>query len=183
MTDPAVESISTYLERVKLFFVANNVEDARISAVLLSLLGGKVYGTQRNLLSPEQPAVKSYDKLKTVLKAHYEPKPIIIAKRLHFHKCNQNPTESIAEFVVELKRLAATCEFGQYLNDALRDHLSVGCYMKECRNVCCQNLILHSEELLKLLRALQPLRRTSRISEEKNYYNGKGFFCCYTKRY
>ena len=66
--------------------------------MLLSLLGGKVYGTLRNLLSPEQPAGKSYDELKTVLKAHYEPK-----------------------FVAELKRLAATCEFGQYLNDALRD--------------------------------------------------------------
>ena len=66
--DPIVESISTYLERVQLFFVANNVEDARKSAVLLSLLGGKVYGTLRNILSPEQPAVKSYDELKAVLK-------------------------------------------------------------------------------------------------------------------
>ena len=109
--DPVVESISTYMERVQLFFVANYV-DARKSAVLLSLLGGKVYGTLYNLLSPEQPAGKSNDELKTVLKAHYEPKSIIIAERFHFHKRNQNPTESIAEFVVELKRLAATCEFG-----------------------------------------------------------------------
>ena len=152
--DPVVESISTHLEGVQLFSVANNMEDARKSAVLLSLLGGKVYGTLRNLLSPDQPAGKPYDKLKTVLKAHYEPKPIIIAERFHFHKHNQNPTESIAEFVAKPKRLAATCEFGQYLNNALRDRLSAGCYTKECRNVCCQNLILHSEELLKLLRAL-----------------------------
>ena len=76
-SDPIVESISTYLERVQLFFVANNVEDARKSAVLLSLLGGKAL---RNILSPEQPAVKSYDELKAVLKPHYEPKPIIIAE-------------------------------------------------------------------------------------------------------
>ena len=32
----------------------------------------------------------------------------------------------IAEFVAELKRLAATCEFGQYLNDALRDRFVCG---------------------------------------------------------
>ena len=124
--DPVVESVSTYLERVQLFFVANNVEDARKSAVLLNLLGGKVYGTLRNILSPEQPAVKSYDELKAVLKAHYELKSIIIAERFHFHKRNQNPTESIAEFVAKLKRLAATCEFGQYLNDALRDRFVCG---------------------------------------------------------
>ena len=124
--DPVVESISTYLERVQLFFVANNVEDARKSAVLLSLLGGKVYGTLRNLLSPKQPAGKSYDELKTVLKAHYEPKPIIIAEQFHFHKHIQNPTESIAEFVAELNRLAATCEFGRYLNNALRDRFVCG---------------------------------------------------------
>ena len=101
--DPIVESVSTYLERVQLFIRC------------------KVYETLCNILSPEQPAGKSYDELKTVLKAHYEPKPIIIAKRFHFLKRYQNPTESIAEFVAELKRLAATCEFGQYLNDALRD--------------------------------------------------------------
>ena len=70
------------------------VEDARKSAVLLSLLGGKVYGTLRNLLSPEQPSEKSYVELKTVLKAQYEPKPIIKAEHFHFHTRNQNPTDS-----------------------------------------------------------------------------------------
>ena len=82
--DPIVESISTYLERVQLF------------------IRGKLYGKLCNILSLEQPAGKSYDELKTVLKAHYELKPILIAERFNLHKRNQNPTESIAEFVAEL---------------------------------------------------------------------------------
>ena len=32
----------------------------------------------------------------------------------------------MAEFVVELGRLSTHCEFGAYLNDALRDHLVCG---------------------------------------------------------
>ena len=144
------------MEKVQLFFVANYVEDARKSAVLLSLLGGKVYGTLYNLLSPEQPARKSNDELKTVLKAHYEPKPIIIVERFHFH--NQNPTESIAEFVAELKRVAATCEFGHYLNDAFRDRFVCG--------------LLH-----------EGMQKHPGFQKKRNYYSGKGFFCCYTKRY
>ena len=117
--DPVVEFISIYLERVQLCFVASNMEDGRKSAVLLSLLGGKVYGTLYVIShSREQPSGKSCDELKTVVKAHYEPKLIIIEEHFHFHKRNQKA--SIAEFVAKLKRLEATSEFGQYLNNAFR---------------------------------------------------------------
>ena len=54
------------------------------------------------------------------------PKPILIAERFKFHRQNQHESETVAQFVVELKRLALKCEFETFLEDALRDRLLCG---------------------------------------------------------
>ena len=124
--NPDLGTMTAYLERVDLFFVANNVPDDRKAAVLLSVIGGTIYGRLCNLLSPDKPSDKSYEQLKTTFIEHYEQKPITIAERFHFHKRYQQPTKAIAEFVAELKRLARTCEFGDFLDQALRDQFVCG---------------------------------------------------------
>jgi len=42
-----------------------------------------------------------------------------------FYKCNQLPTETVAEYLAELRRLA-TCEFAAFLNEALCDRFVCG---------------------------------------------------------
>ena len=55
------ESISAYLERVQLYFVANDVANEKKVAVLLSVIGSKAYVLLRSLLHPEAPKVKTFD--------------------------------------------------------------------------------------------------------------------------
>ena len=62
----------------------------------------------------------------TILKSHFEPKPLLIAERFHFHRRDQAAGETIAEYVAELRRLSTHCDFGDTLNDALRDRLVCG---------------------------------------------------------
>lgn len=57
---------------------------------------------------------------------HFTPKPIVIAERYKFHKCNQEDGHSIREFPCKLQKLAETCEFGGYRDEALRDKLACG---------------------------------------------------------
>ena len=66
------------------------------------------------------------EQLTAVLKQHYEPKCLVIARRFYFHRRDQDTNESIAEYVAELRKLAAPCEFGDYLNEALRDRFVCG---------------------------------------------------------
>ena len=68
---------------------------------------------------PVKPKDKSFEDLSQVLQRHFEPKPLIIAERFHFHRRNQAAGETIAEYVAELQRLAAHCDFGDYLEEAL----------------------------------------------------------------
>ena len=50
----------------------------------------------------------------------------MIAERFHFNQRIQSGGESVSEYVAELKRLATNCDFGQRLEEALRDRLVCG---------------------------------------------------------
>ena len=47
---PDVESFSSYVERVQLFFTANDIADDKRVAVLLSVVGSKTYSLLRSWL-------------------------------------------------------------------------------------------------------------------------------------
>ena len=69
------ELVSAYLERVQLYFVANDVADEKKVALLLSMIGSKTYALLRSLLHPEALKEKSFDQLAKTLREHLEPKP------------------------------------------------------------------------------------------------------------
>ena len=79
--DADAESVTAYLERVELFMDANEVTADKRVAVLLSVIGSKVYGLLRNLMEPEKPSNQTFDVLVNALKSHYDPKPVVIAER------------------------------------------------------------------------------------------------------
>lgn len=68
----------------------------------------------------------SYKQLTEALLAHYQPKPLVIAERFRFQKRNQNEGESVSDYVVALRQLSKHCEYGDHLNEALRDCLVSG---------------------------------------------------------
>ena len=108
---------------MNIFFTVNYTKADKGAAVFLNFIGGRAYELLRSLLTPTLP---KYDELVALLKEHYEPKPLVITERFHFHRRNQRQGESIAEYVAELRRLATHCEFKTYLNEALRDRLVWG---------------------------------------------------------
>ena len=61
-----------------------------------------------------------------LLKDHFEPKRLTIAERFTFHRLNKRPGESIAKYDTTLRKLAVTCEFEAYLEEALRDRFICG---------------------------------------------------------
>ena len=120
------ESIGAYLERVELFFQANDIADGKKVAVFLSVIGGKTYTLLCNLLSPTKPQEKSFDFLAEELKKHFEPKKVVIAERFRFHRRDQAVGEEISDYVAELRKLTKDCEFEGYLEEALRDRFVCG---------------------------------------------------------
>ena len=89
--DPETENISTYLEGIKLYFEANNIVDEKKVPVLLTVIGPRNYGITRSLVAPTRPKDKTYVQLETALKAHFQPKPLVIAEHSRFYQRNQGP--------------------------------------------------------------------------------------------
>ena len=49
-----------------------------------------------------------------------------MAEGFKFRRRNQHEGKSIAQFVVELKRLSLKCEFGMFLEEVMHDRLVCG---------------------------------------------------------
>ena len=160
------ESIAAYLERVELFFTANEVADGKRVPVFLNRIGGKTNSLLRNLLAPEKPSTKTMAQLSTALRQYFEPKKLVIAERFHFHKRSQAVGETLTEYVAELRRLSTDCEFGAYLNEALRDRFVCG-----LKSESIQRKLL-SESALTFARALEIARGME--AAEKNTQQLKG---------
>ena len=122
------DDFDCYIERMEQYFVANAVPEDKQVAAFLTVIGVPAYELLRNLILPETPKDKTLAELKTVLRSHLKPKPLTIAERFKFHKRSQREMETVAEYVVALKELSTHCEFGNFLNDALRDRLVCGLY-------------------------------------------------------
>ena len=117
---PGSQRLLVYLERVELYVVVNNVPEDKKVPLFFTLIGGNLYWLLHNLMAPDSPPGKSYSKIVEKLKAHFEPIPMnILTHRYTFHQKSQGPTELIADYTVELQRLATHCEFGEFLNQAL----------------------------------------------------------------
>ena len=131
--DENIEKFADYAGRYEAFMVANEIAEDRQVHVFLAVVGPQAYKLLKNLCDPDNPNSKSYEELKQILQAHYEPAPIVIAERHKFWTASQEENESVSDFVVRLKKLASTCSFGAFLEEALRDRLVSGLHPKMSR--------------------------------------------------
>jgi len=136
------------LQRVQHYFDAHKLDELRIHA-FLSVIGSKTYSLLRNQVSPDKPGDKSLQELFAVLRKYFEPKKALIAARFRFFRRQQEVGETVAEYAAELQRLATHCDYGAFLEQALRDRLVCG-----LRNEAAQKHLL-SKANLTLEKALE----------------------------
>ena len=116
---------------------------------LLTVIGARHFSLLKDLFLPEDVKAKSFEQISKVLVEHFEPKPLVIAERFRFYRRTQEEEESVTEFMAHLRRLATHCQFGAFLEEALRDRLVCG-----LRNHCIQRRLL-SESNLSLQKAVE----------------------------
>ncbi|KAI8126618.1 hypothetical protein CVS40_3408 [Lucilia cuprina] len=83
--------------------------------------------------SPKEPKAVPLEEIIATLKTHYVPNINETAERYKFYTRNQKEGEPLGEYIVELKSLASSCNFGTFLSEALRDRLVCGVIDKKLR--------------------------------------------------
>ena len=131
--DENTKKFADYTGRYKAFMVANEIAEERQVHVFLAVVGPQAYKLLKNLCDLDNPNSTSYKELEQILQAHYEPAPIVIAERHKFWTASQEENESVSDFVVRLKKLASTCSFGAFLEEALRNRLVSGLHSEMSR--------------------------------------------------
>uniref|UniRef100_A0AAQ4P6G0 CCHC-type domain-containing protein n=1 Tax=Gasterosteus aculeatus aculeatus TaxID=481459 RepID=A0AAQ4P6G0_GASAC len=76
-------------------------------------------------------------------------RPLVIAERFRYRKCVQKSGQTVAEYAAELHQLAAKCDFGDRLDEALRDG-----FVGRVSSEACQRKLL-SEDRLTFARAVE----------------------------
>ena len=152
---PEEERFTVYLERVTIFFAVNDIPAEKKVPLLLNAIGGKTYGVLRNLMAPDNPINKTFEEITGKLTEHFDPKPLIVMERYYFHKRDQAAEESVAEYMAELRRLAAKCQFETHLEDALRDRLVCGLRNEHMQRGLLTEADLNLEKAIKRATAME----------------------------
>ncbi|XP_072934962.1 uncharacterized protein [Epargyreus clarus] len=125
---------SLYVRRVEQFILLNDIKDSHKVATLVTLVGDRTYNLMCDLCAPNNPEDKSFKELVEIVKRHLEPQRSKYAEREIFRQHKQNAGESIGDFLQHLKHLAATCNFGQYLEENLCEQFVTGLCSTEIKS-------------------------------------------------
>ena len=116
-----------YIERLENYFVAHEISDAaKQRATFISQCGAAIYKLVRSFVAPQKPNEVEYPTLVKRINKHFVPKPSVIVQRFKFNTCVRQAGESVSTFVAHLHALSEHCEFGDTLEDMLRDRLVCG---------------------------------------------------------
>ena len=137
--EPSTESLNTYLDKINEYFVANSIgvpakntdaicqaADRQKVAALNSIIGKAAYSVLSDLTKPNKPSTKTFDELCALLHNHYQPKAKEVAETLKFHGCMQLENETVNTYTARLRSMANKCNFGRFLNHALREQFVSG---------------------------------------------------------
>ena len=121
-----VEDWLQYVERMEFYFVANGVTGDAKKAAFLSAIGPSTYKLLQSLIAPTTVQDEGLAGLITALRNHFEPQQSAIVQRAKFYGHSREKVETVAQYLSELRAIAALCNFGDKLDDMLRDRLVCG---------------------------------------------------------
>ena len=154
--DEKTDSWSNYIDRLEQFFIANEIEsEQKQKAILLSSVGPRTYKLICNLTQPDKPSTKNFHTIVELVREHHSPRPSIIVQRFKFNTYMRQPQQSIRNYVAELKKLSEFCNFGNNLDEMLRDRLVCGVNDKNIQTKLLAEKNLTFSTALEIAQALE----------------------------
>ncbi|XP_034237440.1 uncharacterized protein LOC117642911 [Thrips palmi] len=110
------------------------------------------------------------------LKERFESPQLVPVMRMEFNGRTQKPNESIHEYIASLQDLASKCNFGNNLNEMLRDQLVRGIRSDECRRKLlaevdlefanAKNIAIQDESIRRQSQALANAVHVGRVNSQ-----------------
>lgn len=94
--------------------------------LLLAYVGSEALAAVRHHFYPDDVNTKTYNEVKTALENMYKPSLTIFAARMAFEKASRSESETMVQFANRLRQLSAVCNYGNHLDERLRDRFAAG---------------------------------------------------------
>ncbi|CAH8457924.1 unnamed protein product [Schistosoma rodhaini] len=121
------EACEDYLERFEIWSMTKkDMKGDKIVAHFLTFIGQEAYSLLKTLAYPDKPISLPYTTLKELLLNHVKCTSFECRERAKFHKMIRQDNQKVKDFILELQRQAAKCNFGDQLHVQLRDRLIAG---------------------------------------------------------
>ncbi len=161
--DPSEEDWPRYVSRFEQFLLVNDVTAAKKKvALLVTTMGPKTYRLLEGLVLPRKPTELTLDGMVKALGDHFVPKRSVIAETYHFHQRHQQEGETVADYVADLRRLSSKCDFGDYLERAMRDMLVQGVQSESIRRRLLIETDLSLEMAVKIAESSEGAERQAK---------------------
>ena len=134
-------------------------KDQAVQAATLKTVMRKECKEILNRLGLTATELKQTSTILTKLEVHFAPMWNILFDRYWFHSAEQQPTETVNQFLICLKHLAESCAFSYLQDKMIRDRLALGCQDHEARAQLFREKECTLVKMVKLLRVSEVTRQ------------------------
>lgn len=117
----AEETIEDYLSRFDSFMEVNAVDEKKKMSLLIVYGGNELFESLKTVCRPFQPRECAYKEKVVLLRKLLSSSMDKSVARKRFFDRVQEPHEGISDFAMAIRDLAGQCDFGDYVDQAMRD--------------------------------------------------------------
>ena len=141
-----------WINRLELLFTGMDISDNdRKRALLLHYAGERVYDIYE---AEKRDTATDYEATKQVLSTYFSPRKNVQMEIYKFRNCKQSVSQSLDEYVTELRQLAKNCEFTDGDKEILSQIIQ-NCHSNRLRRRALRETDMTLAKLLDLGRALE----------------------------
>lgn len=166
------ETWQRFVQRVELYFISAGIGDnaanvAKRRAILLQGMGIELYNKFCDSAGGNI-ANMTFEQIVTAVEALVNPAPLEIYERFRFHGRAQQPDESAADYMVALRKIALSCNFGRDgannadpTNARLRDQFVCGLRDQKMQQYLLQQAALTIDNCVTLAQSFESAVKTT----------------------
>lgn len=165
------DDFNDYIERMDSLIALNTVAEADQMRFCIGFCGADLYKIIKSCVAPAKITEIKYADMKTKLKEYYEPKLNKTAERFKFYTRQQKVDESVSDYIVEIKALSQTCEFGNYLAEALCDKIVFGVTNPKIQSALLRDKQLTFDKACEVAKSVEMADETTVMMNNDNTEN------------
>lgn len=160
----------TFVERLEQQFQQNDIsnEDKK-RAILISCFDEDTYEAIKGLSNPIVPGTMTYADLKQVCDDNFAIPTVTFVERRNFYEAQKDAGESCQQFIIRMRNLAITCEFGDRLEAMLVDKFVINMPSKIFDKLCdVENLTI--KKAIEIAKKFEKKNNPDHDHDQVNFY-------------